>query len=138
MLQVAGLPNTYWEEAVATACYLQNRLNGSTTPYASWFGQSPDLSHLRIFGCPAYPFIPSPLRNKLEPRACRLIFVGYGERFGMKAYRLYNPENRRFSLSRSVYFNELALISEPFLLPSSSSASSPLDTQHDTHEFPDV
>ena len=38
MLKVAGLHNQFWEEAVATACYLQNRsphkVLGLNTPYA--------------------------------------------------------------------------------------------------------
>ena len=30
MLKTANLPNTFWEDAVATACYLQNRLPTTT------------------------------------------------------------------------------------------------------------
>ena len=40
-----------------------------------------------------------------------MIFVGYGDRFGVKAYRLYDPTHRRFQLAHSVYFDETSLIS---------------------------
>lgn len=63
MLQTAGLSHQFWEEAVATTCYLQNRLFTSVvaagyTPYSLWFGHQPDLTHLRIFGSPAYSILP--------------------------------------------------------------------------------
>ena len=52
MLKTANLPNTFWEEAVATACYLQNRLPTTTlssqTPFKKWSGIKPDLSHVGV------------------------------------------------------------------------------------------
>lgn len=109
MLQVASLPNSYLEAALATTCYLQNRSYNSTlgnhTPYECWNGQPPDLSHRRIFGCLAYKYIPSTLHNKLDPRTERTIFVGYGERFGMKSYHLFNQMTQKFTFSRNVIFN---------------------------------
>ncbi len=115
MLLTAGLPKSYWEEAVATACYVQNRVPHATepnaTPYFHWFGKSPNVQHLRIFGCTAYPVKALDLRKKLDATSSRMIFVGYGDRFGVKAYRLYDPTQRRFHLAHSVYFDETSLIS---------------------------
>ena len=115
MLLTAGLPKNYWEEAVATACYVQNRVPHATdpnnTPYFHWFGKSPNVQHLRIFGCAAYPVKALDLRKKLDATSTRMIFVGYGDRFGVKAYRLYDPTHRRFQLAHSVYFDETSLIS---------------------------
>lgn len=120
MLTLANLPPSYWEEATATACYLQNRLPSSATPhntpYTLWFGHAPTLHHLRIFGCPAYPLDKSP-PSKLAPHAMKATFVGYGDRFGLKAYRLFIASQHRFLFSRSVAFLE-----ELLLHPSTSPA----------------
>lgn len=97
MLQMAGLPHFYWKEAVATACYVQNCLFTGTmshkTPYELWHGTKPDVTHLRIFGCPAYAFVPKEKRSKLDAKALKMTFVGYGDRFGVKAYRLYQAHH---------------------------------------------
>ncbi|MCO5557882.1 hypothetical protein L7F22_011454 [Adiantum nelumboides] len=114
LLFQAQLGDSYWEEATATACYIQNRIpstrNPHTTPYTLWYGHPPNLGHLRIFGCPAYPLEPHPA-SKLAPRASRAIFVGYGDRFGIKAYRLHIPNRRTFIFSRSIIFDEDSLLS---------------------------
>lgn len=114
MLQVAGLSHSYWEEAIATANYIQNWRFTCTlsmqTPYELWHGTKPDLSNLCVFGCPAYAFIPKEKCNKLDAKAVKTIFIGYGDHFGHKAYRLYNPLTRQFIFSRSVTFNKLALL----------------------------
>ena len=95
MLLTPGLPKNYWEEAMATVCYVQNRVphatDPNTTPYFHWFGKPPNVQHLRIFGCVAYPVKALDLRKKLDATSTRMIFVGYGDQFGFKAYRLYNP-----------------------------------------------
>ena len=99
MLSHAQLPHAYWEEATATACYIQNRVTSSaTTPYALWYGHTPNLAHLRIFGSPAYALDTRP-PSKLDPKAIKSIFVGYGDRFGIKAYRLYLPTTHKFLFS---------------------------------------
>jgi len=35
-----------------------------------------DLSHLKVFGCIAYVHIPDELRNKLDLKAEKCVFVG--------------------------------------------------------------
>ncbi|MCO5560242.1 hypothetical protein L7F22_013853 [Adiantum nelumboides] len=116
MLRVAGLPPSFWEEAVSTACYLQNRSYSRTfrgIPYSLWYGKEPDYSSLRIFGCTCYAFIPALSQNKLDDRALKAIFVGYGEPHGVKGYRLYDPVKKDFLFSRSLVFDESSLISTP-------------------------
>src|SRR5947209_6654854 len=58
MLLEAGLPESFWAEAVNTALYLHNRslrrsLEGKM-PYKAWNGIKPDLSHLKVFGCDTF------------------------------------------------------------------------------------
>jgi hypothetical protein len=70
-----------WPEAVSTAAYLRNRVPSQrvqdTTPYEQWYGDKPRGDHLRIFGSVAYVHVPENQRRKLDPKARRMIFVGY-------------------------------------------------------------
>ncbi|KAL6187297.1 hypothetical protein ACLB2K_038697 [Fragaria x ananassa] len=80
MLSNAGLERRFWVEAVSTACYLINRGPHTgihlKTPYEMWSGKSADYSNLRVFGCTAYYHVSE---GKLEPRAKKGVFVGYGD-----------------------------------------------------------
>ncbi|MCO5569460.1 hypothetical protein L7F22_023172 [Adiantum nelumboides] len=109
MLLTAGLYKPYWEEAVATAGYLH--IDPQFTPYYHWFGKIPTLEHLRVFGCSAYPVQAVSLRHKLDATATKMVFVGYGDWLGVKAYRLYDPHHKKFHFACSVYFDESSLIS---------------------------
>ena len=106
MMAHAGLPMSFWAEAVATAVYLKNRICTSllkeTTPYETWYGRKPDLKHLKVFGCSAYALIPE--QRKLEKRAKKMCFVGYDRT--SKGYRLYDAEARKVLVRRDVAFNE--------------------------------
>lgn len=136
---MASLPNSYWEEAVSTACYCQNQLFTTTlpqiTPFEAWTGRKPVVHHMRIFGAPAYAYVPAAQRHKLADRATKHIFVGYGDRFGIKAYRLYNPKTRHFSFSRSVFINELALLPTTNNLTEASTSESQVATHDSTAEL---
>src|SRR4051812_34967886 len=104
MLSNAGLHGRFWAEAASTACYIINRspsiaLN-KKTPIEVWPGSPADYSELRVFGCTAYAHVDN---GKLEPRAVKCIFLGYGS--GVKAYKLWNPEAKKVLMSRNVLFN---------------------------------
>uniref|UniRef100_A0ACD5VA56 Uncharacterized protein n=1 Tax=Avena sativa TaxID=4498 RepID=A0ACD5VA56_AVESA len=105
MLSNAGMHRRFWAEAANTACYLINRSPSipleKKTPIEVWSGSPADYSQLRVFGCTAYAHVDN---GKLEPRAVKCIFLGYGS--GVKAYKLWNPETKRILLSRNVVFNE--------------------------------
>lgn len=101
MLLDANLPKKYWGEAVMTAAYVQNRLPSRVidkTPYEKWFGVAPAVNHFRIFGSPAYVHIPAVKRSKFDPKAAKLIFIGYCE--DRKAYRFLDPETDTVTVSR--------------------------------------
>lgn len=108
MLHGAGLGYSYWAEAVMTAVYLRNRSPSSAlkniTPFQAWTGEKPSVAHLRVFGCKAYAHVPDERRTKLESKALKCIFVGYS--LQSKAYRLYDPLDRRLIISRDVTFFE--------------------------------
>ncbi|GKE70311.1 putative ribonuclease H-like domain-containing protein [Tanacetum coccineum] len=68
-------------EAVATACYTQNRSmirrRHGKTPYELLHNKPPDLSYLHVFGALCYPTNDSENLGKLQPNADIGIFIGY-------------------------------------------------------------
>ncbi|GKA70834.1 retrovirus-related pol polyprotein from transposon TNT 1-94 [Tanacetum coccineum] len=58
MLSASKLPLFFWAEAIATACYTQNRSRiiprHEHIPYHIINGRKPSLKHLHIFGCTCY------------------------------------------------------------------------------------
>nr|GEV37291.1 retrovirus-related Pol polyprotein from transposon TNT 1-94 [Tanacetum cinerariifolium] len=83
-------------EAVATACYTQNRsvirLRHGKTPYELLHNKLPDLSFLHVF-------------EKLQPKADIGIFIGYAPT--KKAFWIYNRRTRRIVETIHVDFDEL-------------------------------
>nr|GEZ56218.1 retrovirus-related Pol polyprotein from transposon TNT 1-94 [Tanacetum cinerariifolium] len=73
MLIYAQAPLFLWAEAVATACYTQNRsivrLHHGKTPYKLLHSKLPDLSFLHVFGALCYPTNDSENLGKLRPNA---------------------------------------------------------------------
>ena len=85
----SGLPKAFWAEAINTAAYLINR--GPSVPLnyqlheEVWSGKEVKLSRLRIFGCVSYILTDSNSRDKLDPKARKCYFIGYGS--DMYGYR---------------------------------------------------
>ena len=109
MMAQAELPECYWAEAVATAAYLRNRVPTkslkSTTPYEKWFERKPDLSHIRVFGCMCYAYIPEVnKKGKLSNKAEKLRFIGYS--LQTKGYRLIDESTSKVLVRRDVICNE--------------------------------
>nr|GEZ35833.1 copia protein [Tanacetum cinerariifolium] len=71
MLIYAQAPLFLWAEAVATACYTQNRsiirLRYGKTPYELLHNKLPDLSFLHVFGALCYPINDRPALNEMTP-----------------------------------------------------------------------
>nr|CAH7736890.1 unnamed protein product [Callosobruchus chinensis] len=108
LLMQSGLPPTFWAEAINTANYLRNRcpsksLNG-LTPYEMWTGKTPDISHLRDFGCKVFCLNQDQNKGKLDARCKEGIFIGYSE--GTKGYRVWIPRENKFLVTRNVKFSE--------------------------------
>ncbi|GJU38429.1 retrovirus-related pol polyprotein from transposon TNT 1-94 [Tanacetum coccineum] len=115
MLIYAKAPLFLWAEAVATACYTQNRsiirLRHGKTPYELLHDKPPDLSFLHVFGALCYPTNDSENLGKLQPKADIGIFIGYAPT--KKAFRIYNRRTRRIIETIHVDFDELtAMASE--------------------------
>ncbi|GKC31974.1 retrovirus-related pol polyprotein from transposon TNT 1-94 [Tanacetum coccineum] len=90
MLIFAKAPLFLWAEAVATACYTQNRSiilrRHGKTPYELLHDRKSDLSYLHVFGALCYPNNDSEDLGKLQAKADIGIFIGYAPK--KKAYSM--------------------------------------------------
>ncbi|GJX41744.1 retrovirus-related pol polyprotein from transposon TNT 1-94 [Tanacetum coccineum] len=109
MLIFSKAPMFLWAEAVATACYTQNRslihTRHNKTPYELVHDKKPDLTFLRVFGALCYPTNDSEDLGKLQAKADIGIFVGYAP--NRKGFRIYNKRTRRIMETIHVTFDEL-------------------------------
>ncbi|GKF06977.1 retrovirus-related pol polyprotein from transposon TNT 1-94, partial [Tanacetum coccineum] len=104
-----------WAEAVATACYTQNRsiirIRYRKTPYELLHDKPPDLLLFHVFGALCYPTNDNEILGKLQPKADIGIFIGYAPT--KKAFQIYNRRTRRIIETIHVDFDELtAMTSE--------------------------
>ncbi|GKF15940.1 retrovirus-related pol polyprotein from transposon TNT 1-94, partial [Tanacetum coccineum] len=80
MLIYAKAPLFLWAEAVATACYTQNRsiirLRHGKTPYEILHDKPLNLSFFHVFGALCYPTNDNENLGKLQPKADIGIFIG--------------------------------------------------------------
>ncbi|KAJ3501500.1 hypothetical protein NMY22_g18907 [Coprinellus aureogranulatus] len=94
MLYQAKLPPSFWGRCLATQVRVWNCLPTSAlpgkTPYEAWWGNKPDLSLFRAFGCVAYVYIQKDKRKKLESHMEKAIFVGYPA--GYKGWEFQYPD----------------------------------------------
>ncbi|GKA54253.1 retrovirus-related pol polyprotein from transposon TNT 1-94 [Tanacetum coccineum] len=109
MLIFSKAPMFLWAEAVATACYTQNRSLihplHNQTPYELVHDKKPDLKFLRIFGALCYPTNDSEDLGKLKAKADIGIFIGYAP--NRKGYRIYNKRTWKIMETIHVEVDEL-------------------------------
>jgi hypothetical protein len=90
MMCDAGTPNELWGECCVYAAHLINLTPSAgidVTPHEAFYGERPNVSYLRAFGCIAYVHIPKKLRaSKLEPKDVQGVFLGVNVR--TKTYRV--------------------------------------------------
>jgi hypothetical protein len=112
MIKIKEMPKKFWAKVVQCTVYIQNRcphafLNNRTPPPQElWSGHKPNVAHLKVIGSIAYRKIPDPKRTKLEDKSKKYVFIGYTEK--SKAYKLYDPIEKKLVISRDVELNEEA------------------------------
>jgi hypothetical protein len=83
MIHDHGLPMHLWEEASSMIVYMQNiiphKILGNKTHEEVFTRKKPEVSHLRIFGCPVFIHVPKEKRMKLEPSGKKGTLVGYSD-----------------------------------------------------------
>ena len=93
ILAHASMPLKFWDEAFLTAVYLINRLPSrvisNDTPYFRLFGQHPDYTSLRTFGCAYWPHLRPYNARKLDFRSKQCVFLGYSNQH--KGFKCLDP-----------------------------------------------
>ena len=78
MIHDQDLSMHLWAEATRTIVYVQNRISHSALGFKTleklFTGKKPEVSHLKIFGCPVYIHIPKKKATKLDPSGKKGIF----------------------------------------------------------------
>ena len=111
MMGFASLPISLWGYALESACYLLNRVPSKSvtkTPYEIWTGRKPALSHLRVWGCPAY--VKRLITDKLGPKSDKCTFIGYPKE--TKGYYFYHANEQKVFVSLRATFLEKEFLSE--------------------------
>nr|GEY39194.1 retrotransposon-related protein [Tanacetum cinerariifolium] len=106
-----------WAEAIATACYTQNRSiihrRFNKTPYELILGKKPDISYLYVFGALCYPKNDREDIDKLGAKGDIGFFIRYSA--NSVAYRVYNQRTKKIMKTMNVTF-ELELTYAPLIV----------------------
>ena len=111
MMGFAGLPISLWGYAFESTCYLLNRVPSkfvAKTPYEIWIGRKPVLSHLRVWGCPAY--VKYLITDKLGPRSDKCNFIGYPKE--IKGYYFHHADEQKMFINLRAIFLEKTFLSK--------------------------
>ncbi|GKB28354.1 retrovirus-related pol polyprotein from transposon TNT 1-94 [Tanacetum coccineum] len=102
------LPLFFWAEAIATACYTQNRSiiipTHEKMVYHIINDRKPSIKHLHIFGCTCYLTRDGENLDKMKEKGDTCILVGYSTQ--SKGYRAYNKRTRLIVESIHLRFDE--------------------------------
>ncbi|GJY57677.1 retrovirus-related pol polyprotein from transposon TNT 1-94 [Tanacetum coccineum] len=110
MLIFSKAPEFLWAEAIATACFTQNRSIVHTqynkTPYELIRGRKPNVQYFHVFGSLCYPTNDRDDLGKMKPKADIGIFVDYSE--SSCGFHIYNRRTKKIMETIRVKFDELA------------------------------
>ncbi|GKE98962.1 retrovirus-related pol polyprotein from transposon TNT 1-94, partial [Tanacetum coccineum] len=104
-----------WAEAIATACFTQNRsivhTRHNKTPYELIRGRNPNVQYFDVFGSLCYPINDRDDLGKMKLKVDIGIFVGYSE--SSRGFRMYNLRTKKIMETIHDKFDELtAMASE--------------------------
>nr|GFA53639.1 hypothetical protein [Tanacetum cinerariifolium] len=110
MLTFANLPSFLFAEAIATACFTQNRLiihkRFDKTPYELMNMRKPNIKFFCVFGCRCYILNDYEDVRKLKEKGDIGVFVGYSKESA--AFRIYKQTNSKIHESVNVNFDEIS------------------------------
>nr|GEY30388.1 copia protein [Tanacetum cinerariifolium] len=110
MLIFSRAPLFLWAEAIATACFTQNRSiihrRFNKTPYELINGRKSDISFVHVFGALCYPKNDHEDIRKLGAKGDIGFFIGYSA--DSCTYRIYNRRTKKIIETMNVSFNELS------------------------------
>lgn len=111
LINAAELPVYFWPHAIEMAAYVRNRVphaahDHKQSPYHVRYGEAPDLSNIRTFGCLAYPMIQASDARRgvgaFGHRSDEGIHLGPVPR----GYKVYVPALSRIRIAVEVKFDE--------------------------------
>nr|GEZ82849.1 hypothetical protein [Tanacetum cinerariifolium] len=110
VLTFANLPSFLWAEAIARACFTQNRSiihkRFDKTPYELMNKRKPNIKFFCVFGCRCYLLNDYEDVGKLKVKGDIGVFVGYSKESA--AFRIYNKRTRKIHESVNVNFDEIS------------------------------
>nr|GEW12116.1 hypothetical protein [Tanacetum cinerariifolium] len=110
MLIFSRAPLFLWAEAIATACFTQNRSiihrHFNKTPYELINGRKPDISFLHVFGALCYPKNDCEDIGKIGTKGDIGFFIGYSA--DSCAYRIFNRKIKKIMETMNILFDELS------------------------------
>ena len=141
LLAQASMTLRFWDDAVATATHIINRIPPSsllsTSPFEVLFRKQPDYTAFKVFGCACYPFLCPYNKHKFEFRSSECTFLGYSPHH--KGYKCLDPHGCVY-ISKDVVFHERRFPFQEHIPPSPSSPSynipSPLTVLQNPATFP--
>ena len=108
MLTKRKVARVFWPEAVNWVVHILNRSPNlavkNITPKEAWSEIKPSVSYFRTFGCIGFVHVPDQRRSKLDDKSIKCVLLGVSEE--SKAYKLYDPPNKKIYISRDVKFQE--------------------------------
>nr|GFD31298.1 retrovirus-related Pol polyprotein from transposon TNT 1-94 [Tanacetum cinerariifolium] len=112
MLIFSRAPLFLWAEAIATACFTQNRSIihrlFNKKPYEIINGRKLDISFLHVFDALCYPKNDREDIVKLGVKGDIGFFIGYSA--DSSAYRIYNRRTKKIMETMNVSFDELSVM----------------------------
>nr|GEZ93837.1 hypothetical protein [Tanacetum cinerariifolium] len=109
MLSATKVPLFFWAEAIATACFTQNRSlvipRHEKTPYHIFNDRKPSVKFFHIFGSLCYIVRDGENFDKMKEKGDACIFVEYSTQ--SRAYRVFNKRTRVIVETIHVKFDEL-------------------------------
>nr|GFC46042.1 retrovirus-related Pol polyprotein from transposon TNT 1-94 [Tanacetum cinerariifolium] len=110
MLTFANLPLFLWAEAIATACFTQNRSiihkRFDKTPYELMNKRKSNIKFFRVFECRCYLLNDYEDVGKLKAKGDIEVFVGYSKESA--TFKIYNKRTRKIHESLNVNFDEIS------------------------------
>jgi hypothetical protein len=108
MLDEYKTPNSFWEEAINTACHAANRLYLhkylNKTPCEIITGKKPSVHYFGVFGCKCFILNKKPKASKFASKVDEGFLIGYGT--NEHAYRVFNKTTGCVETTVDMKFDE--------------------------------
>jgi hypothetical protein len=108
MLDEYKTSDSFWAEAINTACHAINRLYlhklRHKIAYELLTGKKPNVSYFRVFGCKCFILIKKPKSSKFAPKVDEGIFLGYAS--NAHGYRILNKTSSCVEVTCNLTFDE--------------------------------